>query len=281
MKTKSHSENERLSQPQQGPHQQRSALWIGLVLLISGWMFFLGVLVGRGTAPALFDYQRIETEITALAKNFTDSRKAQNDLATDTVMTPTGFGFFDDLKKKTEAAVPQMSASDKSVRPAETPKPAPQEPAQAPTPPPAKSDLQPAGKPETVEPPPESIKTGSDKIKSMYDVKAPPAMETVSTAPERTPSVAPKPPPPASDNKAETAQSLAIHLTSLLDKKSADVLIQSLRTKGISASKTPKMLPGKGVWYTVVIGKYSSPTEADVMLNRLKQENVDASLVKQ
>ena len=99
--------------------------------------------------------------------------------------------------------------------------------------------------------------------------------------PERTPSAIPKPSPPASDNKTETVQSLAIHLTSLVDKKSADALIESLRSKGISASKTPKMLPGKGVWYTVVIGKYASSTEADAMLNRLKQENVDASLVKQ
>jgi cell division protein FtsN len=41
------------------------------------------------------------------------------------------------------------------------------------------------------------------------------------------------------------------------------------------------MVPGKGVWYMVVIGKYANSTEADAMLNRLRQENVDASLVKQ
>ena len=282
MKTKTHPENERLSHPQQEPHQQRPVLWIGLVLLISGWMFFLGVLVGRGTAPALFDYQRIETEITALAKTFTDSRKAQNDKVTDILTTQAGLEYPEELKKRTEAAVPQMSASDKPVRQSETPKPVQQESAQAPTPPPARSDFQTAGKPETIEPPPESIRSGPEsKIKSMYDVKAPQARETVSAAPERTPSAVPKPSPPASDNKTETVQPLAIHLTSLVDKKSADALIESLRSKGISASKTPKMLPGKGVWYTVVIGNYTNSTEADAMLNRLKQENIDASLVKQ
>jgi len=278
MNIKTYPDNERLSHPQ----QQRSVLWIALVLLISGWMFFLGVLVGRGTAPALFDYQRIETEITALAKTFTDSRKAQNDMVTDTVITPAGLEYPEELKKKTEAAVPQMPASDKPARQSETPKPVQQESAQAPAPTPAKSDFQTADKPETIEQPPEIIKTGPEgKIKSMYDIKASQARETVPAAPQQTPSVALKPPPPAADNKVETVQSLAIHLTSLVDKKSADALIESLRSKGISASKMPKMLPGKGVWYTVVIGKYNSPTEADAMLNRLRQENVDASLVKQ
>jgi cell division protein FtsN len=81
--------------------------------------------------------------------------------------------------------------------------------------------------------------------------------------------------------KAEAVQPLAIHLTSVVDKKSADILIEILRNKGISASKTPKMIRGKGVWYTVVVGKFTSSAEADVMLNRLKQENMDASLVRQ
>ena len=283
MKTKTHPENERFPHPQQGPHQQRSALWIGFVLLISGWMFFLGVLVGRGTAPALFDYKKIETEITALAKTFTDSRKAQNDMATDILTTQAGLEYPEELKKKTEDVVKmQMPALEKPVRPAETPNPVQQGPAQSPTPLPAKSDIQTAGKPEAIEQPPESIRPGPEiKIKSMYEVKAPQTRETVSAPPERTPAATPKPSPSASDNKTETVQSLAIHLSSLVDKKSADALIESLRSKGISASKTPKMVPGKGVWYTVVIGKYTNSTEADAMLNRLKQENVDASLVKQ
>ena len=282
MKTKSHPEKEQHSTPQQDPNQQSSALWIGLILLISGWMFFLGVLVGRGTAPALLDYQRIETEIAALAKTFTESRKAQNDMATDTVLTPAGLDFAEKLKNSAGEAVPQMSAPDKSTKPTETPKPVLQKPVQAPTALPLKPESQPADKPETIEPPPESIRAGTEnKIKSMYDVKSPPARETVSDASQQTLSVAPKPPPPASDNKAETAQSFAIHLSSLVDKKSADALIAGFRSKGISASKVPKMLPGKGVWYTVVVGKFTSSTEADAMLNRLKQENMDVSLVKQ
>lgn len=284
MKTKHHPENERNPHPQKDPHQQRSLLWIGFVLLISGWMFFLGVLVGRGTAPALFDYQQIETEITALAKIFTESRKAQPDMATD-----AGLEYPEELKKKTEDNTLQIPTQERPpVKSAETPRPAQQVPAQVPTSPPARLDTRTVTKFEPTDPPPEVIKTAAEsRIKSMYDLnRTSPARETPPAAPERTSSAVPKPWRPAVDNalvaaKAETVQPLAIHLTSMVDKKSADILIEILRSKGISASKTPKMIRGKGVWYTVVVGKFTSSAEADAMLNRLKQENMDASLVRQ
>jgi septal ring-binding cell division protein DamX len=300
MKTKNHSENEHASNSQPDPRQKRSVLWIGVILFISGWIFFLGVIVGRGTAPALFDYKRIETEITMLAKTFTDSRKAHNEKETEILTTQAELGYPEELKKKTEDVVKMpMPISETAVKTAETPKPVKQEPAQvlpsSAPPAPVKSDIQASVKPETIEHAPDSTKTEPEaKIKSMYDVKTSPAREkaperaaltvperTAPAAPERTPSAVPKPPPPASDNKAATAQPVAIHLTSMVDKKSADTLIESLRSKGIPASKMPKMVQGKGVWYTIVIGKYASSTEADAMLNRLRQENMDASLVKQ
>lgn len=290
MKTKNRPDNEQSSKPQPDPRQKRSVLWIVAIFFISGWVFFLGIIIGRGTAPALFDYNRIETEITTLAKNFTDSRKAQDDMATDSLKTPAELGFPEELKKKTEdPAKMQMPAQEKPVKPAETPKTFRQEPAlaQAPQPPASKPEPQTPARPETIEPPPESIKAEAEaKIKSVYDLKAPQARETAPEraplpAPERTPAAAPKPQPPAFDNKTAPAQPVAIHLTSLVDKKSADTLIESLRSKGISATVTPKMIQGKGIWYMVVIGKYASATEADAMLNRLKQENIDASVVKQ
>jgi septal ring-binding cell division protein DamX len=330
MKSKSQSKNDQNSNPQPDPQQKRSVLWIGVLLFISGWVFFLGVIVGRGTAPALFDYQKIETEIATLAKTFTDGRKVQNDLETDILTTQVGLEYPEELKKKTDVAAKWLiPALDNPIRPTETPKaahpsPAPENPLkstetakaaqhvaaldnpvrpaeapkqiQTPPPPPVKSEPLAAIRPEAIEHAPDAVMPGPEvKIKSMYDLKKasqprepapertlPPAPDrTSAAAPERAPAASPKSPPPASDNKPATAQPVAIHMASLVDKKSADALIENLRSKGISASKTPKMIPGKGIWYTVVIGKYASSTEADAMLNRLKQENVEASLVRQ
>ncbi len=306
MKTRNHSNNDPSAGPQPDPQQKRSVLWIGVMLFISGWIFFLGVIVGRGTAPALFDYKKIDTEIATLAKTFTDSRKAQNDKETAILTSQVELEYPEELKKKTDEIakipMPAPEKPEKPAKPADSPKPAqpasaPQTPAQPSMPAsPAKADIQASVRPEIAEHPPDAIKPGPEvKIKSMYDLKSsqpretaperplPPAPErTAAAAPERPPAAASRPqPPPASDNRAAAAQPVTVQLSSLLDRKAADELIASLRSKGISASKTPKMVPGKGVWYMVVIGKYASSSEADAMMYRLRQENVDASLVKQ
>lgn len=290
MKSKNHPDNNQSSDLQQDPGRKRSALWLVPIFFISGCMFFLGVIVGRGTAPALFDYHRIETEISHLAKKFTDSRKAQNDTEKDILAMQAELEYPEELKKKSESAEKtQIPAPEKPAKPAETPKSVRQET----TPPPAqalpKSEIQTAGKHEAIEQPPEAIKTEPEaRVKSAYELKASQAREsaperTPLPAPERTPAVSPKPhqQPPVMDNRTAPVQPVAIHLTSVVDKKSAETLMENLRSKGIPASITPKMIQGKGVWYTVVIGKYTSSTEADAMLSRLKQENIDASLVKQ
>ena len=290
MKTNNHLENAQPGNPQPGSHQKRSVLWIGVIFIISGFVFFLGVFVGRGTAPALFDYKKIETEIALLSKTVTDKQKVQNDIETDILATQAELEYPEELKKKSEdSGMMQFPVPEKPIKPAETPRPAQQEPVQAlPQPnPPVKTDFQAAVKPETIEHAPDAIKTEPEaKIKSMYDLKASQARETapersVAPPPERASAAAPKPQPPVSDTKAATAaQPVAVHLASMVDRKSADALIESLRSKGISATKTPKMIQGKGIWYTVTIGKYASSTEAEAVLNRLRQENVDASLVK-
>jgi septal ring-binding cell division protein DamX len=284
-------------------------------MFISGWMFFLGVVIGRGTAPAMFDYQKIETEIAALSKTFMENRKTQNDLDTDILTTQAELEYPEELKKKTEdpaklllptpspSPVPTISpastqsavspVSEKPVKPADSPKPVHREPVQGAPPAPIKSDQNVAAKSESVESPPDTIRTLPEgKIRSMYDIKAQQTKEsaqekTAAAAPERTPVATPKSQPPAAAPKSQSqptvadvrpsaAQPVTVQMPSLLDRKSADVVIENLRSKGISASKSPRMIQGKGVWYTVVIGKYASTAEADAVMNRLKQENVDA-----
>jgi len=44
-------------------------LGICLVFFISAWMFVLGVLVGRGTAPVQFDIEALQKELIALKES--------------------------------------------------------------------------------------------------------------------------------------------------------------------------------------------------------------------
>lgn len=326
MKKKQYSENEPSSSPRSDPNQNRSVLWIVLIMFISGWMFFLGVVVGRGTAPAMFDYQKIETEIAALSKTFMEKQKTKNDLDSDILTTQAELEYPEELKKKTEdpsklllptpilspsptpspgttvstsPSPTQPSASpmtEKPVKPAESPRPVRREPVQGTPPTPIKADSQVvAAKSESGESPPDTIRTVPEgKIRSMYDIKVQQAKESVqektvaAVVPERTPVATPKTPPPAAAPKPQpqpptvaevrssAAQPVTVQMPSLLDRKSADAVIENLRAKGISASKSPRMIQGKGVWYTVVIGKYASSADADAVMSRLRQENVDA-----
>jgi hypothetical protein len=347
MKQKDHSENVQSSSTEQNIQQQRSILWIGLVLFISGWMFFLGVLVGRRTSPALLDYKKVETELAALSKTFANSKKAQIAAEKNDMALQTELDYADELKKKSMEDISkiQPAPQEKPFIPAEAPKPAPQmEAVLTPLPALSTNAKQPASrqpsintapKQENSETPPDSIasKTASTdtKVKSMYDLKSPGPKESTleygstaatksgterpqgpaKSAPEHKPLTPPKsktervastspqpqpdhasspakpapektlqPPqakPAAAESTANRNRAGSVHVTEFVDKKSADAMVERLRKKGIQAAKTAKMIPGKGIWYSVDVG--SSDTSATV--NRLKQENLDASVVSQ
>jgi cell division septation protein DedD len=72
--------------------------WACLFLFVSGWMFVLGIFVGRGTAPVQFDMQKIQNELTALKEAVT--RKAQSEvrLGSDTSSKKPNLEFYEELK---------------------------------------------------------------------------------------------------------------------------------------------------------------------------------------
>jgi len=75
-------------------------LGLCLLFLISGWMFVLGVLVGRGTAPVNFDIQALQKELMALKESMVKQEKRA--METDAAKTgaKSSFEFYEALKKK-------------------------------------------------------------------------------------------------------------------------------------------------------------------------------------
>ncbi len=395
--------------PQQQQQPQRSSLWVGLILFVSAWVFLLGVLVGRKTAPILFDYRKINTEIAELAKTASEKKLAQKKGSSDPLAKLDDLDFYEKLKEKTSdipelqlplpekasnvedipknlarKPEPEHAAGNTSVKSPETamadahplePPPITQETAknenpvehkpekpvehkpetrvehksEAPPHPPLERVRQPEAqpverkpeipphpplqrvrqpelveqhkpdsaahtaatqatatgyrevqaehKPEHVERPLEAAKTEPQRIRSAYDLMKPqPAREAVATAEPHTttpepgasrpsvathsPSAEAKPPvrtpvkPPVKQPQPE--KKVTLQASSLTDRKSADDQVAALRKKGIYAWKVAKMVPGKGVWYQVVVGKYGA-AQADAIKSRLKQDNVDVS----
>jgi len=48
------------------PGRKSTTLWLCTIFFVSAWMFVLGVLVGRGTAPVHFNIESLQKELTAL-----------------------------------------------------------------------------------------------------------------------------------------------------------------------------------------------------------------------
>ncbi len=83
--------------------------WLWAVFLISGCMFTVGVLVGRGNAPVEFDIQQLQNEIKAL------KAKEQR---TETAQRKVEPGFYEALKKPVETTPPQSPRKLAQKKPA-------------------------------------------------------------------------------------------------------------------------------------------------------------------
>ena len=78
--------------------------WLWAIFLISGCMFTIGVLVGRGNAPVEFDIQELQNEIAALK-----AREKRAEIARHKIEP----GFYEALKKPVEKTSPPAKAPAK------------------------------------------------------------------------------------------------------------------------------------------------------------------------
>ena len=75
-------------------------LGLCLLFLISGWMFVLGVLVGRGTAPINFDIQALQKELLALKESMVKQEKRAMEADAAKNGDNPSLDFYEALKKK-------------------------------------------------------------------------------------------------------------------------------------------------------------------------------------
>ncbi len=73
--------------------------WIFLIIFVSAWMFILGVLVGRDTAPVKFDIEKLQKELVALKKAVIKKELKLFKIDSDEVKNKTDFGFYEALKE--------------------------------------------------------------------------------------------------------------------------------------------------------------------------------------
>jgi len=73
--------------------------WIFLIIFVSAWMFVLGVLVGRDTAPVKFDIEKLQKKLVALKEEVIKKEQELFKIDSDEVKNKTDFGFYVALKE--------------------------------------------------------------------------------------------------------------------------------------------------------------------------------------
>ncbi len=257
-----------------------AAGWLLLLFIASGCMFYLGVMVGRNTAPVHFDLNSMEKNLnnlqqSVLAENTASTKKIENKLNEN-----MPFDFYDNVKGQfAEAPLPQQDKDANIKRPL--------------YPKPPLSTLTLAKATGVVTPMPEKPKeTQPPAAQPAQKPETAPATTVAQTAPETTPA-APKPeaqPSPPTIQTPQAAQAptpspaapkgrqYAIQVASLKDAKSAGIIRDKFRSKGYPAYTQEAVVEGRGQWYRVRIGPYDNRSQAENDLARLQKAGVDAIL---
>jgi cell division protein FtsN len=75
-----------------------TAGWLFLLVFTSAWMFFLGVLTGRGTAPIKFDIDKLQKELAILKKSDLKEQIGRVKINSNATKMKSGLGFYEELK---------------------------------------------------------------------------------------------------------------------------------------------------------------------------------------
>ena len=88
-------------------------IWSGIIVFVSAWMFVLGILVGRGTAPVHFDIQKLQNELAALKEAVLKKERKRFSVPSDAFDKGQELDFYEALKETRDAP----GVSQEMIRP--------------------------------------------------------------------------------------------------------------------------------------------------------------------
>ena len=133
----------------------------------------------------------------------------------------------------------------------------------------------------------EALKTEKDDIhlpaKPVEEKKEPLSSEAKAEEAQKKNSKEPKETAKNTDTasrKAGPATKLTVQVASVKDVQDAGRLIISLKKKGFPAYMSTATIPGKGIWYRVLVGTYEDRTQANRTLSELKKQKIGGIIIK-
>jgi len=223
--------------------------WVCVIFFVAAWMFVIGVLVGRGTAPVKFNIDKLKKKLQvsqnepkkqADARTQTDSRIAED---------KTKLDFYEALKEDRE---------DEKLLEKELPKVIAKKPESA-------SEKSAASKKDI------SKKQPADTETKTKATRTPTKKESVKSASkEKVPS----------KNPATSKSTIyTIQAASMKDGKDADRLVAKLKKQGYPAYRVIGKVAGKGIWFRVRVGEYKTKAAARGTVEKLKKAGMKPIVV--
>jgi cell division protein FtsN len=237
------------------PPRKGLALWIGLTLFACGWMFVLGILVGRETVPVKFNIEKLQNELAALKEAVVQKELDQYKIDSTADIDKTKMGFYETLKK---------TGSDGALK-ADIPRPKSK---------PLSEKKTESGTKKTS--PPKKIEPEKRKISPPKKAES----ETKKTSLSKKPETTQKKKTADLKKSAEDNKNFTIQIASLKDSAAADKMVARLKKGGYPAYRSIGKIPDKGIWYRVRVGHFKNRAEARGTIQRLKNEKIEAIIVQ-
>jgi DedD protein len=213
-------------------------------------MFGLGVLVGRGTAPVKFDIQKLTRELEDLIAADVKKQLEPVELETAETKTKTELEFYEELKKSGPIA-PDPPPRNVSRQPKEN---------------------QPADNSSHAE--------DFSPLEQKEPTATTAAKKSVTKPVGQSEGGNPRSANAAADRLLGNTRNVTIQAASLKDLAEADAMVKKLKARGYPAYKTIALVPGKGIWFRIRVGRYGSRDAAGDVARKLKKEGYRPILVE-
>lgn len=253
--------------------------WLMSCFIVCGCMFFLGVLVGRNTAPVQFDVDLLEEKLSNLqvsVLNQKNPKKSEPDMTTEPELSIVYEDIIDTLTDKGnspeiyEQFIPPLLTPKYAKTPPPKQKPVPIEKAGAP-----ESEKQAVMSNPTVTSKPMAVL--APDVRSIPSAVAAPIVKTESITKENNvPAI--KQDIPKITKSEPTGQKFVIQVASLKAPERAELLMNKFREKGYPAYCQVSKING-ATWHRVRIGPYPERALADKDRNRLNAAGVDTLII--
>ena len=218
--------------------------WACFIFFVCAWMFVIGVLVGRDTAPIKFDIAGIQKKLEAAVKDLENEERSRIQGKSGITKDKTKLDFYEALRDNRDDTQLDKKMLSSSIS--------------------KKAESLPAKNP------PRSIDNKAGR--KIIEEKPPP---------ELTPTKPPQKPSSASKSKIRpSVKTYTIQAASVKKAQDADRLVAELKKTGFHAYRAIGKVPGKGIWYRVRVGEYQSKASARRTLNELKKAGLNPIVIE-